>query len=68
MLFREHRNHVRSNLVCSVAIRRNSIRADYDRIVAAARAQLDEAAFDVAWAAGRALTLDEAIAEALREA
>lgn len=41
-------------------------RTDYDRDVAAARAQLDEAAFAVAWATGRALTLEEAIAEAER--
>jgi hypothetical protein len=29
---------------------------------AAARADLDEAAFDAEWEAGRALTLDEAVA------
>src|SRR5262245_65430993 len=40
-------------------------RADYERDVAAARAQLDEAAFAEEWAAGRALTLEQAIAEAL---
>jgi hypothetical protein len=37
----------------------------YQRRVTAARAQLDEAAFAAAWAAGRALTLAQAIAEAL---
>ena len=42
-------------------------RADFDRYVAAARAQLDEATFAAAWAAGQALTLDQAIAEALGE-
>jgi tetratricopeptide (TPR) repeat protein len=36
-----------------------------ERIIAAVRAQLDEAAFAAAWAAGRALTLEQAIAEAL---
>jgi hypothetical protein len=37
----------------------------YTQDVAAARAQLDETAFDAAWAEGRAMTLDQAIAEAL---
>jgi predicted ATPase/DNA-binding CsgD family transcriptional regulator len=41
-------------------------RADYERDVAATRAQLDTATFAAAWAAGQAMTLDEAIAEALR--
>ncbi len=41
--------------------------ADHNHMVATARAQLDEASFAAAWAAGRALTLDEAIAEALRD-
>jgi predicted ATPase/DNA-binding CsgD family transcriptional regulator len=40
---------------------------EHDRIVAAVRAQLDDATFAAAWAAGRAMTLDEAIAEALRD-
>ena len=40
-------------------------RAEYDRTVAAVRAQLDEAAFAAAWAAGRALSLEQAIAYAL---
>jgi predicted ATPase/transcriptional regulator with XRE-family HTH domain len=38
---------------------------EYERHLAAARAQLDEAAFTVAWRAGHALPLREAIAEAL---
>jgi predicted ATPase/class 3 adenylate cyclase len=42
-------------------------RADYERIVAAVRAQLDEEAFAAAWAAGRSLTLEQAIAYALEE-
>jgi DNA-binding NarL/FixJ family response regulator len=41
-------------------------RAEYERDVAAVRAQLDEATFASAWAAGRALSLDQAVAEALR--
>jgi predicted ATPase/class 3 adenylate cyclase len=41
-------------------------RATYERDVAAIRAQLD-AAFDAAWAAGQALSLEQAIAEALGE-
>jgi tetratricopeptide (TPR) repeat protein len=39
----------------------------YQRGVAAARALLDEATFAAAWAAGRALTLEQAIAYALSE-
>jgi predicted ATPase/class 3 adenylate cyclase/DNA-binding CsgD family transcriptional regulator len=41
------------------------VRADYERYVAAARAQLDEATFTAAWAEGRTLTLEQAIASAL---
>jgi predicted ATPase/DNA-binding SARP family transcriptional activator len=39
----------------------------HDRAVAAARAGLGEQAFAAAWAAGRAMTLDEAVAYALKE-
>jgi predicted ATPase/class 3 adenylate cyclase len=42
-------------------------RPAYERDVAAARAQLDEAAFAATWAAGRQLTLEQAVAEALAE-
>jgi non-specific serine/threonine protein kinase len=42
-----------------------SERAEHDRRVAAARAQGGEAAFAAAWAAGRALTLERIVAEAL---
>jgi predicted ATPase len=41
---------------------------DYERWVAAARAQFDANTFAAAWAAGRAMTLEQAIAEALDEA
>jgi len=41
------------------------VRADYERYVAAARAQLDEATFAAAWAEGRALSLDQIVAEVL---
>ena len=34
---------------------------EYDRNVAAVRAQLDEATFAAAWAEGRAMTLEQAI-------
>ncbi|HEU5100840.1 MAG TPA: tetratricopeptide repeat protein [Roseiflexaceae bacterium] len=37
----------------------------HDRALAACRAALDEAIFDAAWAAGQALTLEQAVAEAL---
>ena len=40
-------------------------RSRYDRYMAATRAQLDEATFAAAWEAGRALTLEQAIEEAL---
>jgi len=40
-------------------------RADYDRYVAAARAQLDAATFTAAWAQGRAMSLDQVVAYAL---
>jgi predicted ATPase/DNA-binding CsgD family transcriptional regulator len=40
-------------------------RAQYDQVVAKARTQLGDAAFWAAWAAGRALTLEQAIAYAL---
>ncbi|HEU5100018.1 MAG TPA: hypothetical protein VFU22_13410, partial [Roseiflexaceae bacterium] len=39
--------------------------ASYQRGVAAARALLDQATFAAAWAAGRTLPLEQAIAEAL---
>ena len=41
------------------------VRADFDHYVAVARAQLSEEAFAAAWAAGRALSLDQMVAEAL---
>jgi hypothetical protein len=40
-------------------------RANYERAVASARSQLDEATFAAAWAQGRAMSLDQAVAEAL---
>jgi predicted ATPase/class 3 adenylate cyclase len=40
-------------------------RNGYDHNLAAIRAQLDEATFTAAWKAGQALTLEEAVAEAL---
>ena len=39
-------------------------RADYERDVAAVRAQLDEAMFTSLWAEGRAMTIEQAIAYA----
>jgi tetratricopeptide (TPR) repeat protein len=41
--------------------------ADPEHLVSDVRAQLGEAAFAAAWAAGQALTLEEAVAEALAE-
>jgi hypothetical protein len=40
-------------------------RATYERALLVARAQSSEPAFAAAWAAGRALSLEQAIAEAL---
>ena len=40
-------------------------RATYERALAVIRAQFDESTFAAAWAAGQALTLEQAIAEAL---
>lgn len=40
-------------------------RLEYDRYIAAVRAQLDETAFTAAWAEGRELTLEQAIEYAL---
>ena len=40
-------------------------RLEYDQAVSALRGQLDQAAFATAWAVGRALTMDQAIAYAL---
>jgi hypothetical protein len=42
-----------------------SNRADYDRIVAAARAGLDDVAFNAAWEEGRAMSPEEAVEYAL---
>ncbi len=39
--------------------------ADYERAVAVARAQLDAATFDAAWATGRAMTVEQAITYAM---
>jgi predicted ATPase/class 3 adenylate cyclase len=41
--------------------------ADNERGIATARAQLDEATFNAAWIAGRAMTLEQAVAYALEE-
>jgi tetratricopeptide (TPR) repeat protein len=43
-------------------------RATYERALSIARAQLGEAAFATAWEGGRALTVEQAIAEALDDA
>jgi predicted ATPase/DNA-binding CsgD family transcriptional regulator/transcriptional regulator with XRE-family HTH domain len=42
--------------------------AHRERLVAALRRRLDETEFEPAWAAGRGMTLDEAVAEALTDA
>jgi tetratricopeptide (TPR) repeat protein len=43
-----------------------SERAEHERVIVTARAQLNEAAFAAAWAAGQAMTLEQAIAYALK--
>ncbi|MDQ5853429.1 MAG: hypothetical protein M3380_15420 [Chloroflexota bacterium] len=42
-------------------------RPEYDRDVAAARAQLDEAAFEAAWREGRTMPWEEVVASVLAE-
>jgi tetratricopeptide (TPR) repeat protein len=42
-------------------------RREVDQYIATVRAQLDDTAFALAWAAGQALTIEQAIAEALAE-
>jgi hypothetical protein len=44
------------------------VRAHFDRIVSAVRAQLGEAAFAAAWAEGETRPIERIIAEALEEA
>jgi len=43
-------------------------RVDFDRLVSAARAQLEQAEFAAAWAEGEAMPVEQMIAEALEEA
>jgi non-specific serine/threonine protein kinase len=50
------------------ALAQHCDKPEFDRVIAAVRAQLDDATFQVAWAAGRKMTLDQAVAEALNEA
>lgn len=40
-------------------------RMEYDPLLTSLRARMDESAFSNAWAAGRRLTMDEAVADAL---
>ena len=40
---------------------------EIERIIADVRAQLDAASFEAAWAEGRAMTLDQALADALAQ-
>src|SRR5207249_245636 len=54
--------HLRATLGCRSA---PAARATYERLLAQARAQLGEGAFAAAWAAGEALSLEQAISEAL---
>ena len=56
--------HLRVTLGCRSA---PAARATYERLLAQARAQLGEDAFAAAWAAGEALSLEQAIAEAFGE-
>jgi hypothetical protein len=42
-------------------------RQEFDRAAATARGQLDETTWQAAWAEGRAMTLEQAIAYALEE-
>jgi len=53
------------DLIGAPVSRRGAKRLVYETISAAVRARLDAAAFASAWAAGRAMTLDQAVAAAL---
>jgi DNA-binding response OmpR family regulator len=55
-------HHLREVLGCRPA---PAARATYERLLGLARAQLGESAFAAAWAAGEALSLEQAVAEAL---
>ena len=57
--------HLRVLLGCRPA---PATRATYERLLAQVRAQLGESAFAAAWASGEALSLEQAIAEALEDA
>jgi hypothetical protein len=50
---------------CPAGVRAQGDRCEYDRVLAAAGAALNEAAFVVAWAEGQAMTPDQAVAYAL---
>jgi hypothetical protein len=56
---------------CCLSIRRFHTlapdRKDYERYLASARAQLDEAAWEAAWQEGQAMTLEQAVEYALNE-
>jgi len=54
--------HLRVTLGCRPA---PAARVNYERLLVQARAQLGEEAFAAAWAVGEALSLEQAIAEAL---
>jgi predicted ATPase/DNA-binding SARP family transcriptional activator len=54
----------RTKIGASLSLRE---RATFERTAAAARAQLGDAAFDIAWAGGAAATLDQLLADALGE-
>lgn len=54
--------------ICAIADTMGpSERREYNRMVAAAQAELGEEAFAAVWAEGRALAVEQAIAEALDE-
>ncbi len=48
------------------AVPQPSDKPEYDRSIAAVRAQLDEATFGRAWAEGRAMSLEQAVASVLK--
>lgn len=49
------------------AVFQPSNKAEYDRAIAAVRAQLDNATFEAAWLTGRAMSLEEAVALTLEQ-
>ncbi len=58
---------VKADLRARGVVQHPATELEYGHILAAVRAQLDEATFNAAWVVGQAMTLDEAVAYALEQ-